>query len=184
MSTTTSTAPSTKVITGVVRLSFPHIWESAAIGDSTEKKYSASLIIDKKDATTKAKIEAAVKAAIEVGKGKWGGTVPKKLKLPLRDGDAEKDDEAYENSYFVNASSKNKPGVLDEQKNEMLNKEDLYAGCYVKADLNFYPFDFNGTKGIACGLNNLMKVKDGEKLGGGGQSAEEAFKDIDADDDF
>ena len=183
MSTTTATAPSTKVITGVVRLSFLHVWEAAAMTQGQPLKYSASLIISKKDKKTIADINAAVAAATEQGKAKWGGKVPKNLKLPLRDGDEERDDAAYENSFFVNATSNNRPGVLDENKNEMMAKEDLYSGCYAKVSVNFYPFDQSGNKGIACGLNNIMKVKDGEKLSGGA-SAEDDFADVDVEDDF
>ena len=178
---TTATAPSTKVITGVVRLSFLQVWQPAAMTEGQPLKYSASLIISKKDKTTLANIKAATDAAIEQGKAKWGGKVPKNLKLPLRDGDEERDSEAYEGSFFINATSKNRPGVLNENKEEMMDKEELYSGCYAKVSLNFYPFDSNGNKGIACGLNNIMKIKDGERLSGGA-SASEDFAEIDTDD--
>ncbi|RUP39784.1 MAG: DUF2815 family protein [Acinetobacter sp.] len=181
MSTTTAPSP-TKVITDTVRLSYLHIWEPAAVGDSTEKKYSASLIIPKKDKATLDKIKAAIDAAIEQGKGKWGGKIPKNLKLPLRDGDAERDDEAYEGSMFLNANAKTQPGIVDKNRQKILDQDEVYSGCYGVASITFYPFDSNGNRGIACGLNHIMKVKDGEPLGGR-STAESDFATVKVEDE-
>ncbi len=103
----------TKVVTGVVRLSYEHVWEPASINGSNPK-YSASLIIPKSDTKTIAAINAAVDAAIKDGAAKFGGKIPPKgaLKLPLRDGDAERDDEAYKGAYFVNANSTTAPQIV------------------------------------------------------------------------
>jgi hypothetical protein len=94
----------TKVVTGTVRLSYANVWEPKSINGGKEK-YSTSLIISKGDKETIEKINKAVDAAIEEGIGKFGGKKPNKaaLKLPLRDGDTEKDDPAYSGSYFINA---------------------------------------------------------------------------------
>lgn len=176
----------TKVITGEVRFSYVHVFEPHAVNEGDEKKYSVALLIDKDDTETLDKIEAAIEAAIALGKGKWGGKVPKKLKLPLRDGDEEKeDDEVYENMMFINASSKSKPQVVGREKDDFgnligLDEEEFYSGCYGRASINFYPFDVSGNKGVACGLNNLQKLRDGDKLSGG-SSAEEDFGDLEDD---
>lgn len=175
MATDQNLMQATKVVTGKVRFSYVTVFQPKAIGDSTDKKYSVSLIIPKKDKKTIAKIEDAIKAAIEQGKGKWGGKVPKNLKTPLRDGDEEREDEAYEGCMFLNASAKLKPGIIDKYRREITDEEELYSGCYGLASINFYAFDVNGNRGIACGLNNLMKLEDGEPLGGR-QSAENDFE--------
>lgn len=171
----------TKVIIGPVRLSYAHIWEAKAIGDSEEKKFSTSIIIDKKDKELIKKIEAAVEAAKESGKAKWGGTIPKKLKLPLRDGDdddSRSEDEAYQGMYFLNATSRTKPGIIDSvHKKEITDQSLVYSGCYVYVSLNMYPYDTKGNKGVAVGLNNIMKYKDGEPLAGRA-SAESDFADL------
>lgn len=175
---TTENVQSTKVVTGVVRASYLHIWEPSAVQEGQDKKYSASLIIPKSDKATIAKIEAAVKAASEQGKAKWGGKIPAKLKLPLRDGDEERpDDEAYANSWFLNSNCKTKPGIVDSSAQPIMNQDDVYSGCYIRASVTFYPFDTNGNKGIACGLNHIMKVKDGEPLGGR-STAESDFAEV------
>lgn len=173
----------TKVVTGIVRLSFAHVWEPASINGSNPK-YSASLIIDKSDTKTIADINAAVDAAIKAGVAKFGGKIPNKgaLKLPLRDGDVERDDEAYKGAYFVNANSTTAPQIVDRSVHPILDRGEVYSGCYVRASLNFYAFNTNGNKGIACGLGNIQKVKDGESLGGRTSAADDFASD--PDDDF
>ena len=115
----------------------------------------------------------------------WGGKVPANLKLPLRDG-AEREDEAeeYVGKMFLNASSKTKPGIVDDNLNEILDPTQVYSGCYGRGSLNFYPFNSNGNKGIAVGLNNVQFLEDGEPLGGARASAEADFGDGNNDDDL
>jgi len=165
----------TKVVTGKVRFSYLHVWEPQAIDGGTEKKYSVSLIIPKSDTKTLAAINSAISAAKEAGKSKWGGKIPPKLKLPLRDGDEERpEDEAYVNAYFLNATAKTKPGIVDKAVQPIIDQEELYSGCFGRASVTFFAFDTNGNKGIACGLNNIQKLEDGESLGGR-QTAEADF---------
>lgn len=158
----------TKVITGKVRFSYLHIWEPKAIDDSQEPKYSVSLIIPKSDKDTIKKIKEAIENAKIQGKTrKFEGKMPANLKTPLRDGDEERpDDEAYANSYFVNANCKTKPGIVDKECNKILDQDEVYSGCYGRASISFYPYNVSGSKGIACGLSHIMKLKDGEPLGG------------------
>lgn len=171
----------TKVITGKVRFSYLQVWEPQSIDEGGDKKYSVSLIIPKSDKQTIARITKAIEAAKEAGKAKFGGKIPSNLKLPLRDGDIDRpDDEAYEDSYFINATTKNKPGVVDNNLNPIIDQDELYSGCYGRASINFYAYNTNGNKGIAAGLNNLQKLSDGESLGGR-STAEADFADT-ADD--
>ena len=105
-------------------------------------------------------------------------------KPKLRDGDLERpDDEAYANAYFVNANSATAPGVVDANRNEILDKSEVYSGVYGRASITFYAFNANGNRGIACGLNNLQKIRDGEPLGGRA-SAESDFATADDEEDF
>lgn len=178
----------TKVVTGKnTRFSYLIVNEPKAINGGTPK-YSVSLIIPKSDTVTVEKIKAAIKAAYDEGQGKLKGngkTVPplKALKTPLRDGDEERpDDEAYAGCYFINANSATKPGVVDADCQPILDTSELYSGIYGRASINFYAFNTNGNKGIACGLNNLQKLRDGEPLGGKSR-AEDDFADMDDDDD-
>lgn len=168
----------TKVITGKARFSYLHVWEPTAISEGGEKKYSVSLIIPKSDTKTVEAIKAAIQNALKAGVGKFGGKIPPVYKNPLRDGDAERpEDEAYKGCYFINANCKTKPGVVNAMRKPIENEEELYSGCYGYASITFYAFNTNGNKGVACGLNNLMKVADGDPLGGR-STAENDFANI------
>ena len=173
----------TKVVTGTVRLSYEHVWEPASIHGG-EEKYSASLIIPKSDKATVNAIQKAVDTAIEEGLAKFGGKKPNKaaIKLPLRDGDAEREDEAYQNSFFVNANSRTAPQIVDRSVQPILDRNEVYSGCYIRASISFYAFNSNGNKGIACGLNNIQKIRDGEPLGGHANAADD-FTTVE-DEDF
>ena len=173
----------TKVVTGIIRLSYANVFEPKSINGGAEK-YSVSLIIPKSDTKTIAAINAAVDTAIEEGKGKFGGKVPNKaaLKLPLRDGDTERDDEAYANAYFVNANSTTPPQIVDKSVNPILDRSEVYSGVYARVSISFYAFNSNGNRGVACGLGNIQKIRDGEPLGGRSNAADDFTTDV--DDDF
>lgn len=174
---------STKVITGKVRLSYCHVFDPE-INEEGKAKYSTAIIIPKSDTKTLDAIAKAIEQAKRQGAAsKWGGKVPPRLKEPLRDGDEERpDDEAYANSYFMNCSCFTKPGIIDKNRRPIIDSSEIYSGCYAFASISFYPFDVSGNRGIACGLNNLMKVADGEMLGGRA-NAEDDFAGISVDDD-
>ena len=177
-----------KVITGPeTRWSYVNAWEPKSINGGTPK-YSVSLIIPKSDTRTVEKINAAIKAAYEEGAGKLKGngkSVPPMaaIKLPLRDGDIERpDDEAYAGCWFVNANNTSAPGIVDADRQPILDRSEVYSGVYGRASISFYAFNSSGNKGIACSLNNLQKIADGESLGG--HASAEADFATDEDDDF
>lgn len=177
-----------KVITGTsTRWSYANVWEPKSINGGTPK-FSVSLIIPKSDAGTVAKIKAAIEAAYHEGESKLKGngkSVPalSVIKNPLRDGDVERpDDPAYAGCWFINANATTAPGIVDADRQPIIAHSEVYSGVYGRASINFYAFNSNGNKGIACGLNNLQKIKDGEPLGGR-TSAEDDFN-TDDDEDF
>jgi hypothetical protein len=172
----------TKVVTGVARFSYLNAWEPKSINGGDEK-YSVSLIIPKGDKETIEAINKAVEKAKKDGVSKFGGKIPANLKLPLRDGDIERpDDEAYKNSYFINANSKDRPQVVDKAVRPILDQSEVYSGCYGRASITFYAFNSNGNKGIACGLGNLQKIKEGEPLSGRSNASDDFTTE--EDDDF
>lgn len=179
----------TKVITGKnTIMSYLNVNEpKVPLGGGTPK-YSVSLIIPKSDTVTVAKIRAAIQAAYEEGQSKLKGSskfVPalEDIKTPLRDGDKDrKGDEAYQNSWFVNANSTTKPGVVDADRQPILDSSELYSGIIGRASINFYAFNSSGNRGIACGLNNIQKLSDGTPLGGHSR-AEDDFADLEEDED-
>lgn len=176
----------TKVVTGEARLSYANLWEAKSINGGNPK-YSVSIIIPKSDARTIAKVKAAIEAAYREGEAKLKGngkTVPPfaSIKTPLRDGDLERpDDEAYAGSYFINANSATAPGIVDKGCEPILERSQIYSGVYARASVNFYAFNSNGNRGIACGLNNIQKLRDGEPLGGKSRAEDDFATDDDED---
>ena len=174
---------STKVVTGKVRFSYANVWEPQSVNGS-DPKYSVSLIIPKSDKKTIEKIKAAIEVAKQEGASKLGKKIPANLKTPLRDGDIDRpDDEAYADSYFVNANSFIKPGIVDKNVEPILDQTEFYSGCYGRASITFYAYNVNGNKGIACGLQNLQKLEDGGPLGGKSRP-EDDFEPVEIEEDF
>ena len=175
-------ATPTKVIIPC-RISFANIWEPHSINGS-EEKYSVSCVIPKSDKKTLAKIQKAVEAAKEDGKTRrWNGKIPTNLKLPLRDGDIDRpDDETYLDCFFLNATSKDAPQIVDRRVKPITDPMMVYSGCYCNVSVNFYAFNANGNRGVAAGLSNIQFVKDGERLSGKA-SAESEFDALDEDED-
>lgn len=170
----------TRVVTGTVRFSYVHVFEPWSGDGTSDPKFSVAILIPKSDKATLAKIQRAVESAKHIGNKKWGNTLPRNLKLPLRDGDEERPDQPeYVGHYFLNASSKTQPNVVDKALHPILDAMEFYSGCYGRASLNFYAFSANGNNGIAVGLQNLQKTADGEPLGGGRSKPEDDFEAID-----
>lgn len=171
-----------KVTFGPCRLSYTHVFSKYnPDGDDKNAKYMTNVLIPAKEKETVAAIQKAIDAAKASGVvSKWGGKEPKKLDMPLRDGD-DKDDDVYAGMLYVNAKSSTRPGIIGRDKAPIVDEEEIYSGVWAIVSVTFYPYDTNGNRGVACGLNNIMKFKDDEKLGGR-CSAETDFADIDLED--
>ena len=171
----------TAMVTGKVRFSYASVFKPRAFAAGDPEKYSVTLLIPKDDVETITMIKSCIQAAIDEGRGKLmlkaGQKPPATFKIPLRDGDEEKPDNAeYENCMFINTSSGRAPGVVKKENGKAVSiaEEEFYSGCYGAASINFYAFNVK-SKGIACGLNNIMKTEDGDRLSGGGSSAADDF---------
>lgn len=179
-----------RVVAKNVRLSYCYVAESKA-NDHGEQEYSTQLLIPKGGEAHKA-IQRAVNAAILACPLAGGdATKAKKLlnnpqfKKPLRDADAEgRDGAEYEGNLFANAKTnakKGRPGVLLKNGTKLTETDDImdevYSGCYAHVSVTAFYFDNSGNKGIALALNNVMKVKDGERLDGS-VAAEDEFADF------
>lgn len=183
------------VIITNARLSYPNLFTPQRATEEAEPKYNCSILISKDDEESVKIIKDEINKAIKEGAEKLGKNIPKTLKVPLRDGDEDRpDDEVYANHYFINANSKRKPQVVGKYKDPEtgkpieLDEDDVYAGCYCNFSVNFYAFNVSGNKGIAAGLNNVQKVKDGERLAGGSNADDdfefEEYEEVTDDDDF
>lgn len=172
-----------KIVFGPCRLSYTHLFNKFNPGgDSQEGKYMTNVLIPAEEKETLAAIKKAIEEAKRSGiTSKWGGKEPRTLEMPLRDGD-EKDDDVYAGKFYVNAKCSTRPGVVDRSKAPIYDEEEVYSGMWAIVSVTFYPYDAKGNRGVACGLNNVMKFKDDEKLGGR-SSAESDFAAIAGYDD-
>ena len=175
-----------QVIFGPCRLSFTHLFKRfVGQGDTSDGKYMTNVLIPKGETETVKAIRQAIETAKKMAvQNKWKSE-PKKLDMPLRDGE-EKDhdnDGIYPGNYYVNAKSSTRPGVVDKDRNPIMDEDEIYSGCWAVVSITFYGYDVSGNKGIACGLNNVMKVRDGDRLGGR-KSAEADFADVQLDDTY
>ena len=169
---------------GPVRLSYVHLEKPyAGVDGNQDPKYQVSIIVPKKEKAMISKIEAAIEAAKEKGKAKhFPNGIPKKLDISFRDGDTDKEDENYADSFYISAKSKKPVGVLDKDKQPVKDWSKIYSGMWAYVQLDFYAYSKPKT-GIACGLLNVMKYRDDDTFGTQRESAEDAFADIDAADD-
>lgn len=156
----------TKVITGKIRMNYPNIFMAKAVEEGQEPRFSMCIMIPKSDKATIAKIKVAIYEAEEALRTSLKGEDTSEFRNPLRDGDIEKVGvDEFENHYFINASSKNKPGIVDKDCEEITDSSVIYPGCYGRASVSFYPYNQNGNKGVGCFLNNVQKLCDGGLIG-------------------
>lgn len=171
----------TAVTTGKARLSYEHLFAPYAHQQNQEPKYSVTVLIPKSDVATKSRIDAAIAAATQNGVSKcWNGVKPPIVAIPVYDGDGVRPTSGEpfgaecKGCWVFTASSKQPPQVVDLNLNPIINASEVYSGCYARVNVNFFPYNSNGKRGIGCGLNCVQKLEDGEPLGGG-VSAAEAF---------
>lgn len=173
----------TKVKTGRVRFSYVNVFKPRKTDDSPDPKYSITLLVPKTDTTTYRAMRAAIKAAIASKPEYFKGMNEDEIQLPIHDGDGRKPKggaygDECKGCWVVNAASKSKPGVVDVNRDPILDETEVYSGCYGRATLNAFAYNRNGNKGISFGLNNIQKRGDGAPLDGRTR-AEDDF-----DDDF
>lgn len=169
------------ITTGKVRASYVNIFQPKAPQGGGEAKYSVTLLIPKTDVTTINRIYAEIEQAKREGVQKvFGGSIPPVCKIPLHDGDGVKQasgepfGEECKGHMVITASAKMQPSIVGLDMQNIINPADVYSGCYIRANINFFAYNSNGNKGIGCGLNAVQKIEDGEPLTAR-VSAEEAF---------
>ncbi len=164
-----------KIITPEFRGSFVTINEPKAFAAGDTPKYSMVIAIDKDS-----KFFAALQEKMdEVCIAKWG-EVPKKLKTYLKDGDTEDEKYGWAGKTVFTASNKSKPGILVKTEQglvEPITNEEIYSGAYYRASIRPYAFEYNKSKGVTISLDNVLKVRDGEKFTSA-TTAEDDFKDF------
>lgn len=176
-------ATAQQIVLNNVRLSYVHILKPFANDPAQEAKYSCTVLVPKSDTANMAKIENAIKAAIEAGKaGRWNGVVPPNVPNPVHDGDGVKGDgTAYGPEckgclvFTASAKADRAIEVVDRRMNKIIDASEIYSGIYANVCVNFYPYLYQGKKGVGVGLGPVQKVKDGESFGGSAPTAGSVF---------
>lgn len=181
MATTTNANPF-KVTTGKGRMCYT---KNVLTPDETGS-YSLMFLIPKSDTVTINAIKKTLEAfkADPKAVAKWGSKWLASMKYPLRDGDAERDTEKspeFKGHMFLNANTYTKPGVVDAKVQEIIDPSEIYSGCYGRISIVPAAYNTDGNKGIKFYLNNVQKLTDGERLGGGGSRADEDFTAVEED---
>lgn len=144
------------ITTGIVKLAYAHIFEAYTVEgiEGVEPRYSITIIIPKTDTETLKAIDVAIGELKKELKHKGA------IRTPMRNGDLERPEEQlYKGCYFINANSKNKPGIVDSNVNTIVDPIEVKNGCYARVSFNLYGYNSNSNKGIAAGLNNIQLIQ-------------------------
>lgn len=163
------------IITPEAILSYPRLFEPEVGPSGGDPKYSCCLVFP-----AGSDLKELKKAAIEAAQEKWGekavpGIRSGKLRMPFRDDPEDVADKGYpEGSTFMNVRTKKAPGVVsifpdpnnDGKPMPITDEDEVYAGCYVRASLRAFAYDTQGNRGVSFALNNVQKLRDGERIDG------------------
>lgn len=176
----------TKCLIGEAQMNFVRVFEPESFNGG-EPKYSVTLSFPKENSALVKTIKDAIEAcASKTAQVMYGGKLPKGFKIcDLKDGDEDYETEGFPGMYTIKASSRFKPEVVKKavvvgkvQTVPITDEDEFYSGCYGYASVVFFAYDNGVSKGVTCGLNALLKTKDGERRGGGKSSAQADFADI------
>ena len=162
----------TQTTTGEVRLSYAHLYDPYS-NNGGDPKYSVTVLMPKTDVQAKARLDAAFEAAKQKGIAeKWNGVLPPVVASAIHDGDGVRPNgEPFgaecRGHWVFTASSKNPVSLVDASMNPIVQKGELYSGCYARVCVSLFPYNSNGKRGIGIGLEAVQKLRDGDPLGGG-----------------
>lgn len=168
-----------------VRLSYTHLTEPYASQPGQDPKYSATILVPK-SSNQKAKIDAAVAAAAQRARERFGQSFPPQPKVSVHDGDGVRPSdgrpfgEECRGCWVFTASNKNRPNVVDLSLQPILDATEIYSGMYANVGVTFFGYNAPQNKGIGVALDNVQKTRDGEPLGGVRASAADDFADVSA----
>jgi hypothetical protein len=180
-----------RMLTPIGRASFVKVFKAEAFDETKKdspKKFSLMLLFDEKAQKTPA-YKNLRKEVARLRKKLWGEKPPKGYKNPWKKGEALKD--AKDNWYLgcdektvaitVSSDEKYPPGIVNRNRHPITSEKDFYSGCYCIVTLVPAALDITTNKCSPFYLQNIMKVQDGEHLGGR-ESAEKEFEEVNWDD--
>lgn len=165
---------------------FVYVWEPReSMNEGGAAQYSVSLLFKKKQDLTALRKAVATAAIEKFGTGAIkDGVLTSKYKDPFREADdMENPIPGYSGGVFITAKSKTKPGIVDTDLEQITDPMDFYPGCVCRASIVPFAFDKKGSKGVTFLLNNLQKIKEGDRLDGRKRAEDEFDAVEDSDDD-
>lgn len=174
--------------TPIGRVSFESVWEKSSMEEDQVKKYGVTLIFPKSfdDPAQQALYDAMVATADKLSIEKFGCKMGarskasgKIIKNPFRDGAEKSHIPGYSDDVvFVRFSGKLQPAIVDCRKRPIdRDSGDFYNGCFCHLVYNAYHYT-KGNHGIAFGLGNIQKVRDGESFGAGLGNTDKEFDEV------
>lgn len=167
-----------RVLTPTFRVSYPHVFKAQAVKPTDKPKYSITMLFAK-DSDLSSLKEAIKQAKIAKygAKENW----PDDLESPVTDGDQPKhaDKEGYKGHWAIKASTgeDQRPGVVDENVVPITDQAKFYPGCYARAYIYAYVWEYMGKKGVGFILDHVQKMGDGKSFGGK-KPAEQVFTPV------
>lgn len=164
-----------RIITPKFRAAFANVFEP----NKESGNYEITMIFDK-DADLKPLMDILKQTAKE----KWGDNT-KNVALPIHKGE-EKDAEKYpdfQGKIYAKAKSKYAPGIVSQTKQPIFDASEFYSGCYARASISAYAWEYKGKKGVGLNLNNIQKLANGPRFGNS-ILAEEEFDAVEVDTSF
>lgn len=154
----------TKVVTDLVMFVNANLYAPISFAQGSTPKFTLTLVIPKSDSEMIRKITSAYEETKKFNSQFLGAHFDKTESSVLQDGDLKVNDKCFKDAYYINTSSREQPGVVDTDLNPIIQSEEVYDGCFGRASITFYPYKVGTKSGIAVGLNNVMKMKDGERV--------------------
>ncbi len=70
------------------------------------------------------------------------------------------------------------PQLWDQNVEEIESPTEMYSGCHVIGDVEFFGWERTTGAGVSCRLNGLQKVREDDALGGGKNDTEDSFSRV------
>ena len=155
-------------------LSYPHLFKPQMAQGATVPKYSAALLVDEATAqrvyaeAQKVAGEAFVNGEQNLPQFRWPVTKAAD-KMNQKGVFLYRDNPRTADKYLINANASEDypPQVVDQNRQRVVDRGQIYAGCIVAAGIQLFSYNTAGNVGIGVGLSAVMKTADGEALGGG-----------------
>lgn len=169
------------------RLIWARLFEAEAMEEGNDPSYSCAILY-KANQNIKP-IRRAIEAA---KKDQWGSKPPRKLNICLIDDDRDIEELAEQYDYIEPGDvilklrryeKMGRPQLWDQNVEPIESPTEMYSGCHVVADVEFFGWERKTSAGVSCRLNGLQKVREDEPLGGGRANTKDSFEAVETDDD-